>query len=288
MQIQTQCQCGAKFAFTNEQVGQAFRCSVCHQVFNVPPPGQKPVMDPVQAPLKASPPPPPQYIPAPPPPQYRQSGPSGIGSCILTFLIIFGIIGGLAMLGTFVAYRTSAAIGESFQNIEGMVQMAKSAQELANPEEIIKSYKDKGYEHIVAQTTSEPETIEDDRLYTCQILDLKADSQANLAILSQSATLRGEIKGDVDFLGQMLTIDKDAVIHGNLNLRFAQMVNIKGAVKGAMTGGYQILTGKDNIEGGIEAEGALADLIMESVRDARDEVKIEIDDKGVHVQVDED
>lgn len=287
MQIQTHCQCGARFAFSEEQVGQAFRCSVCHQVFHVPPPGQKPVMSPMsETPAQVPPPQPKQYIPPPQMAPPRRSSGSGLGCLLLAFLLFVGlVVGGISLLFV-AAERTTTAISESMSSINGMVQMAESLEVLANPEKIIAKYKDQGYEHVIAQSKTDSETITKDRLYTCQVLDLKADSEANLAILSQAATIRGEVNGDVDFFGQMLVIEKGAVIHGDLNLGFAQSVEVKGMVEGKLSGGYQILRGKDNIKGGVEANGALVDLIREEIQDKKrgqvekPDVTVEIESDG--------
>ena len=283
MQIQTQCQCGAKFAFSQEQVGQAFRCSVCHQVFHVPPPGQKPVMAPSPAVEPVAPPK--QYVPPPQMAPPRRSSGSGIGCLVFAFLLFLALILGGVSLLFIAADRTTSAITNSISSIDGMVRMAETLEVLANPEKIIEEYETRGYEHILSQSRNETETITNDRLYTCQILDLEANAESNLAIVSQSATIRGYVKGDVDFFGQVLTIDKDAVIHGDVNLGFAQMVDVRGTIQGKLTGGYQVLKGKDNIESGIDAEGALLDLIR---RDFRDEtipksgpkVTVEIDTTG--------
>lgn len=260
MQIQTQCQCGAKFAFSKEQVGQAFRCSVCHQVFHVPAPGEKMVMAPAS-----------DYVPPPghAPPKYpgpapaRRSSGSGMG-CLVCAFVLFVLIalGGIAT-AWFAAAGTATTIRQSLDEVDRARQMAKRLERLADHEKLIPEYTNQGYEEVVRLGPDHSGTIENKTLFTARALNLHADSKADLALLSQVVTLNGDIDGNVDFYGQSLTIEKDAVIHGDVNLGFAQLVVIRGKVEGKLTGGYQSLVGEDNVKGGLDPQGGLIDLTGE-------------------------
>ena len=256
MQIQTQCQCGAKFAFSKEQVGQAFRCSVCHQVFHVPAPGEKPVMAPA-AEFETHPAHQPPKYPAP----SRRSSGSGLG-CLACAFILFVLLalGGVFMV-LFIAADSATTISKTLSTVDGVVEMTEGLEHLADPQKTISKYTDQGYEHVSNLDSGQPERFKSDTLVTIQILELTSDAQANLALLSQVATLRGDVTGSVDFYGQVLTIEKDAVIHGDLNLGFAQMVVIRGKVQGKLTGGYQTLVGEENVEGGLDPNGGVIDLM---------------------------
>lgn len=245
MQIQTQCQCGAKFAFSKDQVGEAFRCSVCNQVFQVPPLGQKPILSQPPAPVGQ----PPQPIYAPP---RRRGAGAGLIGCMMVFFVLF-----LAMAGVWVlaltAYRSSVAIGNSISELEQMAANTEAAQ-MPPRKELIKKFEKLGYEHIDMAPDDSTQEISGDRLYTCHVFESDVNSDSNLAIIAQSASLRGEIQGDVSFYGQLLTIEKDAVIHGDVNLGFAQVVSVNGSVKGQLKGDCKLLTGEERVEGGVVQE----------------------------------
>lgn len=245
MQVQIQCQCGAKYAFDEKQVGDSFRCSVCHQVFDVPPPGQKPIL---MKPGGPQPAPPSQFSP----PQGRRG--SGVTGCLLVLAVLVMILvaGGL-MVGWI--FASASSISRTFSNMESAEKVNMQLEHIANPKKTVKVFKNKGYRHVEAHIYNSSETVEQKTLYECQILSLNADSEEDIAIVSQSASLSGTIKGDVDFYGQSLTIAKDAVIEGDLNVGFAQIVVLKGKVKGSVSGTYKLIQGEENVEGEVIRKG---------------------------------
>ncbi len=266
MQIQTQCQCGAKFAFSPEQVSQTFRCSVCHQVFQVPSPGQKPVMKSVEAPA-------PQKFRQP-----RRSRSRGMG-CVVAALLMFlmFVAGGAALV--FLLSASTGMISQTIREVDG-INVAGSIHQLANPDDFISKYIEQGYQKV-SELDAEVTSIDKDTLYTLQVLDLKSDVVANLALLSQTATLHGDINGNVDFCGQTLTIKEDAVIHGDLNLEFAQLVIIEGQVEGKLTGEYHSLEGADNVKGGLESSFSLFERIKDDAGRTESALNVEWSPEGL-------
>lgn len=172
---------------------------------------------------------------------------------------------------------TAISIRQSINKIDGVVEMAEGLQQIADSEKIVSEYSKLGFQHVVEFEGGQPDVISDDTLIEIQILDLTSDAKSNLALLAQTATLRGEVKGNVDFFGQTFTLEKDAVVHGDLNLGFAQKVIILGKVDGKLTGGYQSLVGEENVQGGLDPNGGVADFIdIQWDDDLRTEVKKEL------------
>ena len=72
-------------------------------------------------------------------------------------------------------------------------------------------------------------------------MKLKQGVSGDLALMCQVAELHGTISGDVDFYGQIIRINDDCIIDGDLNIKGAQIVELKGVVMGEVTGSYAII-----------------------------------------------
>ena len=253
MQIQTRCQCGAKFAFSQDQIGDTFRCSICHQVFEVPAPGQKPVMTTGNA---GGTPEKPAFTNAP----HRYEGPSA-GSSSSGCWIAAAIIGVLFLSigGTFVSFFAATKAENSARRAQSR---ASAAFKVMQFDKLTKQYEEEGFERVISSATTS-KTFKENTMFTGQYLHLDTNCEGDIAIFSQDAVLNGEVKGKVDFFGQRITIGEGAVIHGDVNLKSAQQVNVNGKVKGSLTGVFQTIVGKNNIEGELIQQGSLSDLIFE-------------------------
>jgi cytoskeletal protein CcmA (bactofilin family) len=76
-----------------------------------------------------------------------------------------------------------------------------------------------------------------------QVVKLMSECQTNVAIVAQVGEVHKRVAGDVYFRGQVLTVQPNAVIEGDLDVS-AQAVQIYGEVKGEVKGVYQTLDRK--------------------------------------------
>jgi hypothetical protein len=192
-------------------------------------------------------PPPAQFAPPPKPSRSSSGGATCllVGLGLLSVIVLVGIVVGWALAAT-------SSISRSFANLEReKTQLSQKLEHISRPEKVIKRFTDRGFTVVEDHIHNQSTTIKQKTLFSCQILQLKADSEADVAILSQTAKLNGNIEGNVDFFGQLLVVEKDAVIHGDLNVGFGQMVTINGTVKGQLLGDFRKLQGKKNVEGGV-------------------------------------
>lgn len=281
MQVNLQCQaCGNIFQVSQSAAGSSFQCG-CGQWIVVPdsnpahkskpvPKSKQGAVPPKLTPHSTSAPPKPSMPePLPPKPQMGKPGPvyspqtqpysaqpaprrggSGLLIGCLGTLVVLGI----CVVAVFLVVRkVKTEVTSAMNQLSGWVGMIDGLQQLANLEEIIEEYEAKGYERIEAQVRVEDTPIDNKRLYICQMLDIKTDVHDDIAILAQVATVHGTVHGNLDFGGQALIIEKDAVIKGNVYSRLGQIITIKGTVEGKLTGAYQALDANPNrIKGGTE------------------------------------
>ena len=53
--------------------------------------------------------------------------------------------------------------------------------------------------------------------------------------------MTGTVNGDIDVMGQMIHIKKDAVVNGDIRAEWIQIIIIEGTVTGEVTGKFQVL-----------------------------------------------
>jgi hypothetical protein len=112
-------------------------------------------------------------------------------------------------------------------------------------DEFAGEFEAKGYERVTGQVIEETTPIESPRVYTAQVLTIHSEVDANLAIMCQVAEIHDTVNGDIEFLGQVLSIKKGAVVKGNINVRSAQVIEVRGTVEGEIVGDYGILDWPD-------------------------------------------
>jgi hypothetical protein len=101
--------------------------------------------------------------------------------------------------------------------------------------------KQHGFETVIqGQNMELRDDITEPAIYMGQIVKIMGDCHTDLAIMAQLAEIHGTVSGDVYFRGQVLTIQPNAIITGNLDLK-AQAVQKYGTVQGEITGIYQIM-----------------------------------------------
>ena len=105
--------------------------------------------------------------------------------------------------------------------------------------------KSHGFEHVVkGQMLEISEDITKPELFMGQVVKIMGDCNTNLAVMSQLCEIHGKIDGDFYFRGQLLTIQPNAVIEGNLDIK-AQALQNYGKVNGKITGTYSGIKGKE-------------------------------------------
>ncbi len=126
----------------------------------------------------------------------------------------------------------------------------------------------------------ETQPIDSSRVYTAQVVIIRDDVEADIAIMSQSAEIHGTVNGDIDFLGQVLIIQSNAVVTWDVRVEMGQLIQVQGTVEGEVTGSYQILDwpGKpapDDAEGPQGDSEAAANAAPNAAADAAPDVAAE-------------
>jgi hypothetical protein len=152
----------------------------------------------------------------PPQPQTPSSGKWIIGcsaGCLslIVIAVIGGCFAGFMWVKNYVAENSAPFIKEGYTKVSG--QMI----EVTNP---------------VAKPT----------LYVGQMVRFHTDSNANVAIIAQTAEIQGKIQGKLSFRGQILVIAPGSDIAGDLDVQ-AQVVQNEGAVHGQTVGNFRLVKG---------------------------------------------
>jgi len=111
---------------------------------------------------------------------------------------------------------------------------------------VMEKFENQGYQTVEGQVVTMSDPVAEPTLYIAQSVSIRDGSERGLAFMCQTAEIRGHVKGNVYFMGQMLTIHEGAVIDQDLELT-AQVVNNFGTVNGQVKGMYQVMnTDPDN------------------------------------------
>lgn len=105
---------------------------------------------------------------------------------------------------------------------------------------VMEKFESQGYRKVEGQIIDVTERVVEPTLYIGKSVRIRAGSDRGLAFITQTAEIDGVVKGNVYFMGQMLTIRKGAEIQQDLEVT-AQVVNNFGTVQGAIKGVYQAL-----------------------------------------------
>jgi len=105
---------------------------------------------------------------------------------------------------------------------------------------VMERYERDGYKKIEGQFIEITETITEPTIFVGQSIKINGGSERGIALLCQSGTISGKVAGNVHFVGQTLTIHKDALLMRDLDVT-AQVVNQFGKVDGKITGVYQVM-----------------------------------------------
>lgn len=122
---------------------------------------------------------------------------------------------------------------------------------MSNLDQLTQEYTDKGYVKQSGQFVDVRDTPSEPTVYFGQVVTINEKIPVDIAIVAQVATIKADVNGNVDFMGQSLTIGPDAVLHSDLHIKGGQAVIIQGNVLGKITGNYQslIYKGKTYREG---------------------------------------
>lgn len=99
----------------------------------------------------------------------------------------------------------------------------------------------RGYERVQGQVIEVSQPVSKPTVYVAQVVKLNADADADLAVMAQVAEIAATVHGDIDFLGQTLVVKPNGVVHGDIRVQGAQVIDVKGTVDGEIAGSYQIL-----------------------------------------------
>lgn len=110
-------------------------------------------------------------------------------------------------------------------------------------EEISSEFEKQGFVKVTAQNIEVNEEITKPTVYLGQTVKIIADSQTDIAIIAQIAQIHGQLAGTLYFRGQLLTIEPDAHLQGDLDLK-CQVVTIYGKVDGQIKGTYTEMQNK--------------------------------------------
>ena len=94
-----------------------------------------------------------------------------------------------------------------------------------------------GYIRIQERYIETERSVDQPTVFMGQTVNITKGSTRGIAMFCQTADLHGHVQGNVHFIGQELTIHKDAKLKYDLNVK-AQTLNIYGIVKGKITGTY--------------------------------------------------
>jgi hypothetical protein len=104
-----------------------------------------------------------------------------------------------------------------------------------------KEFEDQGYQRQMGQVVQVDKSPAQKTVYVAQVVQITKDVDVDIALICQVAEIKADVHGDVDFMGQILTLDAGRTIDGDLRIKNAQSVEIKGEVKGEISGNYMVL-----------------------------------------------
>ena len=102
-------------------------------------------------------------------------------------------------------------------------------------------FESRGYERVQGQIVKVSEPVSKPTVYVAQVLRLDADVHADLAIMAQVVEIAATVDGDIDFMGQTLVVKDSGAVKGDIRVKAAQVIDVKGTVDGQITGTYQVL-----------------------------------------------
>lgn len=105
-------------------------------------------------------------------------------------------------------------------------------------EQMSQEFVDQGYTKVVKHVIEVNEDVTEKTVYLGQIVKIMADCHDDIAIIAQVAEIYGTVNGKVSFRGQVLNVQPNAVVNGNIDVT-CQVVQIYGDVQGEITGKYQ-------------------------------------------------
>jgi hypothetical protein len=105
-------------------------------------------------------------------------------------------------------------------------------------EAIVEEYEARGYVRVAGQVIEVTQPVNTPTVYFGQVVNIRADVNADIAVIAQVCEVFSTIDGNLDFFGQLLTIHPQAVVTGDVHVRGAQTATNRGTVHGRMYGDY--------------------------------------------------
>lgn len=97
-------------------------------------------------------------------------------------------------------------------------------------------FESRGYVRQSSQTIDVNQPLNQSTVFLAQYVRVNAPVVGNLAFATQTAEINANVDGDIDFWGQVLTISPNVVVTGDVRVKLAQVVDIKGTVQGQVSG----------------------------------------------------
>jgi hypothetical protein len=101
-----------------------------------------------------------------------------------------------------------------------------------------RDFEARGYVRVHSNVLEVTQTVSTPTVFTGNVVSIRANSDADIAIMANVAEIQSTINGDVDFEGNVLTVHPQAVITGDLRVTGAQVTEIQGTVHGQTVGIY--------------------------------------------------
>jgi len=108
--------------------------------------------------------------------------------------------------------------------------------------EVVREYEQKGF--VIRQDNQMldiADPVTKPTLFGAPQVNLRKGAATEVVVAGQMAELHGTFKEKVTFIGQILTVADDAVLLKGLDVRWGQIIRVKGKVIGGITGKYQQL-----------------------------------------------
>ena len=107
------------------------------------------------------------------------------------------------------------------------------------PGKFVEDFEEQGYAIAESQaaTIGVNQVIADPTVYFVQSMTFEGRATTDLAIYAQNCSITGTIEGNLDFLGQVLTIEAGGLVKGDVRVRAAQAITVSGTIEGSIEGG---------------------------------------------------
>lgn len=101
-------------------------------------------------------------------------------------------------------------------------------------------YEAQGYRKVAGAVCEITTPVTQKTVFAAPVVAIRAECSDDIAIVARVGDISGRVAGDVHFKGQVLAIQPQAVVEGDLDVE-ARVVSVLGKVEGEITGTYAVL-----------------------------------------------